>query len=152
MECPKCGQPVWDNRQKKVSGQFKANAPDFACKNKDTCGWNSYPEKGGNIGATVAQYAPSSGGHSAPTPAAYVQPPVQVPPYVPPQAPIANPGAFQAPITPGVGRDAELVALYWNCLETVMAGIALRKLTDYFKSDNVVSMTACLFIARSKPS
>lgn len=45
-ECPECGEGVWDNRPKKQSGKFKANAPDFSCKNKDGCGWAFWPSDG----------------------------------------------------------------------------------------------------------
>lgn len=34
-ECPVCGRPdLWDNRPKKSTGQYKATAPDFACKDR----------------------------------------------------------------------------------------------------------------------
>lgn len=117
MQCPKCNSDVWDNRQKKASGQFKANAPDFSCKNKSQCGWTSYPERG-------AAVAPQ--------------------PHIPPQ-PVAP---FVAPSP--VDNDAKIVALYWNCLDTIMAGVAQRKLTEYFKSENIVAMTAALYIQRAK--
>ena len=32
--CPKCGGDMWDNRRDKRNPK----APDFKCKNKDTCG------------------------------------------------------------------------------------------------------------------
>lgn len=32
IKCPKCGGPVWDNREKKAKGTLKANAPDAKCK------------------------------------------------------------------------------------------------------------------------
>lgn len=38
-ECPKCDGPVWDNRDKKASGEFNPKSPDFACRDKDGCGW-----------------------------------------------------------------------------------------------------------------
>jgi len=38
-ECPNCGGQIWDNRAKKASGTFKANSPDFSCRDKDNCGW-----------------------------------------------------------------------------------------------------------------
>lgn len=41
--CPKCGGDMWDNREKKRSGRFKKNAPDFSCKNKDGCGYQLWP-------------------------------------------------------------------------------------------------------------
>jgi len=30
--CPQCGSPMWDNRPKKASGEYKPNAADFTCK------------------------------------------------------------------------------------------------------------------------
>lgn len=44
--CPKCGGGMWDNRPKKASGEFKANAPDFKCKDR-TCDGKVWPEKDG---------------------------------------------------------------------------------------------------------
>lgn len=44
--CPNCDGPVWDNRAKKASGEYKENAPDFACKDKE-CGGKIWPEKEG---------------------------------------------------------------------------------------------------------
>lgn len=37
IPCPACGGEMWDNRAKKASGQFKANSPDFACKDRESC-------------------------------------------------------------------------------------------------------------------
>lgn len=37
--CPKCEGDLWDNRAKKRSGKFSAKSPDYACKDKDSCGW-----------------------------------------------------------------------------------------------------------------
>ena len=57
MECLKCGGPVWDNRAKKASGEFSAKGPDFACKDKDGCGWVQWPPKNkgsGGLPATAA--------------------------------------------------------------------------------------------------
>lgn len=67
-------------------------------------------------------------------------------------APAAPPpqGFSQPPVTPGVGHDAEIVALYWNSLDAIMAGIVTRKLTEYFKPENVVAMTAALYIQRAR--
>jgi hypothetical protein len=36
MNCPNCGKEMYDNRQKKASGEYKATYPDFTCKDK-TC-------------------------------------------------------------------------------------------------------------------
>lgn len=41
-ECPTCNGQMWDNRPKKASGQFKPNAPDFACKDR-SCGGKLWP-------------------------------------------------------------------------------------------------------------
>ena len=78
MQCVKCGGDVWDNRQKKVAGQMKPNAPDFSCKDKDGCGWVQWPPK------TKA----SSVGTSAP-----IAPPSA------PQAQSGAPGSQQARLT-----------------------------------------------------
>ena len=43
--CPECGGDVYDNREKKASGQYKANGPDFACKDKDGCAWKGWPPR-----------------------------------------------------------------------------------------------------------
>lgn len=38
--CPSCGtNEVWDNRAKKASGKFSEKSPDYACKDKEGCGW-----------------------------------------------------------------------------------------------------------------
>ena len=38
--CPSCeSSGYWDNRAKKKSGDFSAKSPDYACKDKDGCGW-----------------------------------------------------------------------------------------------------------------
>jgi hypothetical protein len=42
--CPICGKEMWDNREKKASGEFKTTAPDFRCKEK-TCEGVVWPEK-----------------------------------------------------------------------------------------------------------
>lgn len=55
-ECPNCGGEIWDNRESKRSGEFKPNAPDFACKDKDGCGWKDWPPKKKKTGP-----GPSSG-------------------------------------------------------------------------------------------
>lgn len=36
--CPICQSPVYDNRTKKQSGEWKATAPDFTCSNKQCTG------------------------------------------------------------------------------------------------------------------
>lgn len=44
--CPKCGGKVWDNREKKASGEYKETSPDWSCADKEckigkfrTAGW-----------------------------------------------------------------------------------------------------------------
>lgn len=49
MQCPKCKGDMWDNRPKKRSGEFKPNAPDFACKDK-SCGGKIWPSEERNDG------------------------------------------------------------------------------------------------------
>ena len=67
--CPKCQGSVFDNRSKKLSGEFKPNAPDFACANKEGCGWKQWPPK---VGATTVvsggPIVPPSTTQSAPSP------------------------------------------------------------------------------------
>lgn len=47
LKCPKCGGPVWDNREKKSQGKLKANAPDAKCKDKNCDGviWKAQQEE-----------------------------------------------------------------------------------------------------------
>jgi hypothetical protein len=33
--CPTCGGLMWDNREKKASGEYKPKSPDFTCRNKE---------------------------------------------------------------------------------------------------------------------
>lgn len=54
-ECPKCGGKVWDNREKKESGEFKETGPDWSCADKEckdgkyrTGGWVSEEVVGGD--------------------------------------------------------------------------------------------------------
>jgi hypothetical protein len=44
LKCPKCSGPVYDNRAKKASGEYKASSPDAKCRNKD-CGGVIWPAK-----------------------------------------------------------------------------------------------------------
>ncbi len=60
MECPKCHSGVYDNRPKKLTGEFKPNAPDFKCQNK-ACDWKQWPPKAqASPVATAAPIAPPS--------------------------------------------------------------------------------------------
>ncbi len=49
--CPVCGNPVYDNRARKQSGEYKATAPDFACSSKECTGgrngqkWAVWPDQ-----------------------------------------------------------------------------------------------------------
>ncbi len=47
MNCPDCGGPMWDNRAKKESGEYKANRADLSCKDKDGCGKGIWSDGGG---------------------------------------------------------------------------------------------------------
>src|SRR5882672_1501724 len=100
MVCPKCQGEVFDNRSKKATGVYKPNAPDFACANKDGCGWKSWPEKRKPSIATAPQLAP-----------------------MPATAP--QPG----PVGPSP-RDTLLIELYWDSFDRILEGVAKRKLTD----------------------
>ena len=51
--CPVCGGRVFDNREKKASGEFKATGPDWSCADKEcktgnyrTGGWVKSKEEG----------------------------------------------------------------------------------------------------------
>lgn len=125
MRCVKCGGDVHDNRAKKAAGEYKPNAPDFVCVNKDGCGWKSWPSKG-----------------KATPPL----PPVAV------QAPIAPPSAPQAHSGPsGNGsRDAQLVELYWRCFDEVLQGLKTRSMASGFPGSEIAACVATMFIARSK--
>ena len=39
IHCPLCSSEVWDNRERKASGQYKPTYPDFRCKACDAAGW-----------------------------------------------------------------------------------------------------------------
>ncbi len=45
--CDMCGGPVWDNRARKASGQYKKTAPDYSCQDKDNCGAIAWQPKDG---------------------------------------------------------------------------------------------------------
>jgi len=40
--------------------------------------------------------------------------------------------------------------LFWDSFDAVLAGISKRKLVDAFKPEHLASLTATLFIQRSK--
>jgi len=122
MQCPKCGGDVWDNRSKKLAGGMKPNAPDFSCKNKESCGWVQWPPK------TKASPVPVA----APEPV------------------LGQPSPVLAPSGAIVGKQAALVGLYWECFDEVLAGVARRKLTDMFKPEHLAAMTSTLYIQLAK--
>src|SRR5689334_2873775 len=47
-------------------------------------------------------------------------------------------------------RDDDIVALYTDSLDRVLAKLKQEKLTDFFQSADIAAMCATLFIARSK--
>jgi len=47
-------------------------------------------------------------------------------------------------------KDEKAVLLFWDCFDKVLEGVARRKLTDLFKPENLASLTATLYIQRSK--
>ena len=134
MQCPKCGGDCWDNGPSKAQGKVKPNAPDYACKNKDGCGWKQWPPKG-----KFASSPPVTG-------------------YAKEQAPreplSERPAALREAGDPlpweTDPRDEKAVLLFWDCFDKVLSGISKRKLTDGYSSDNIAALTATLYIARSK--
>lgn len=127
MTCPKCGGEVWDNGPSKAQGKIKPNAPDLACKNKEGCGWKQWPAKGGGAIQTVPTR---------------------------PQPLTERPAALDTPDAPlpweTSPKDEQLVKLYWNCFDIVLAGLKTRLIKDGFHDEQVAAMTATLYIARSK--
>jgi len=47
-------------------------------------------------------------------------------------------------------RDVLIQELFWDSFDAVLAGISKRKLVDAFKPEHLASLTATLFIQRSK--
>lgn len=47
--CEYCGGEVWDNRQKKASGQFSERSPDYTCKDRDGCGGAAWIRDDGEL-------------------------------------------------------------------------------------------------------
>jgi len=129
MICPKCGGEAWDNGPSKAQGKVKPNAPDYACKNKEGCGWKQWPKKD----------VPQTG-------------------YAKEQAPkqplTERPAALQVP-EPSLPwetspKDEQLVKLYWACFDEILDGLKRRALKDGFHDEQVAACTATLFIARSR--
>ena len=68
-----------------------------------------------------------------------------------PQAPIVAPSAPQPQNGPSVSpRDTLIQELFWDSFDAVLQGIAKRKLVDWAKPETVASLTATMFIQRSK--
>jgi len=104
----------------------KPNAPDFACKNKDGCGWKQWPPK--------AQTG-------------YAQAMVPKQPLTERPAQLA--GSEPMPWE-GYAPDQKAVALFWDSFDNVLEGVARRKLTEMFKPENLCSLIATQYIQRSK--
>ena len=134
MECPKCGaDPVWDNRAKKLNGQMKPNGPDFACRDKAGCGWVQWPPrvKGSTGSPATASLAPVR----------EMLPPTPYPTTPPAVAPaLGQPAQAAAPS----GREAS----FWEAFDAVMAGLAERKLVDFFKPEDITRLVATLYISK----
>ena len=107
--------------------------PDFICPDA-----NCLNDKGYRTGA----WLPKGQRTFTPTSNAAVTPPA----YVPPPAP----GIAAAVQVQNAGRDAQITALFWNCFDDVLEGIARRKLVDWAKPETIAALTATQFIQRSK--
>ena len=71
----------------------------------------------------------------------------------PVKAPSVPQDASEPPISGKVfatGRDAAIQELFWDSFDAVLAGVAKRKLTDLFKPEHLASLTATMFIQRSR--
>ena len=53
--CPKCEGEMWDNRPKKITGEFNPAAPDFKCRDK-ACGGVIWPPKNKPMQADGSSY------------------------------------------------------------------------------------------------
>lgn len=125
MTCPKCGGETWDNGPSKAQGRVKPNAPDFACKNKEGCGWKQWP--------------PKTKGSLGPAPQPLTERPKQ----------LAEPTGNLMPWESNP-KDERARLLFWVCFDDVLAGLRDRKLTDMFNGENLAALTATLYIQRSK--
>jgi hypothetical protein len=63
MDCPKCGGPMWDNRQTKKSPK----QPDYKCKDRQNCDGVIWPPKGQNGAAGAGKSANGAGNGTRPT-------------------------------------------------------------------------------------
>lgn len=128
MICPKCQKSeVWDNGPSKAAGKIKPNAPDLACKDKEGCGWKQWPPKG-----PVTGYAKE-------------QTPKQ--PLSERPAPLRETEPMPWDTNP---KDEQLVALYWDCYDRVLAGLKTRAIRDGFHDEQIAACVATMFIARSR--
>lgn len=128
MQCPKCGGDTWDNGPSKAQGKVKPNAPDFACKNKEGCGWKQWPPKGPVTGYAKEQ-APKQPLSEKPAALRDAGDPL---PWE------ANP------------KDEQICALYWDSFDRVLAGLKTRAVTGGFPGSEIAACVATLFIQRSK--
>ena len=110
--------------------------PDYTCSNP-----NCLNEKGYRTGVWLKSskaQAPVTGYAQQMAPK---QPLTERPAQLTPEPPMPWEGSI---------KDEQLIKLYWACVDDVLAGIAARKLADYFKPENVASMASTLYIARSR--
>ena len=63
MKCPECKKDCWDNRDKNKerANEGKKNLPEYACKDKDGCGWIQWPKKDDSKGYTKKTSSASAG-------------------------------------------------------------------------------------------
>jgi len=133
MECPSCKGLMLDMRATKVGKQ-----PDYTCANPACVN-----DKGYRTGVWLRR-----GPQPLVTGYAKEQAPKQ--PLTERPAALRETGdALPWETDP---RDERAVLLFWDCFDKVLEGVARRKLTDLFKPENLASLTATLYIQRSKIS
>lgn len=124
--CPKCGGPVWDNRETKKNPK----APDYKCRGR-SCDGVIWPPRNGRAPAIASAKQPISDGGPLPY---EVEEETGAPPASGAQAPALRP---------------ELVALYKQCVSAAQS-IAVQHHIDKLGGDvasAVAAMSATLFIA-----
>ena len=140
MNCPKCGLEMQDVRAEKTNPK----SPDFKCSDP-----NCLNEKGYRTGAWLPKgKAVRSWSPPSPPQTGYAKEQAPKQPLTERPAQLRETGeALPWETDP---RDERAVLLFWDCFEKVLEGIARRKLTDGFNSDNIAALTATLYIQRSK--
>ena len=128
MNCPDCGGEMWDNRPKKASGDYKPNAPDFSCKDKDGCGKKVWLDKKG----AKTKAAPAEAAED-----------------------MRTPEPKPVPAKTAAARDTELQTIFAHTLHGVLKlanaqNAAVGADGINLTGEHVASLTATLFIARSK--